>query len=414
MCEPSRFADTHEAHNAYKHTHIREHTTQTYGSINSKAFFLSSFCSLCLSARIYPRNTLETHWEPNEANQIERSWMERKKYTSENEIWTKKIPWNRFNRQTYDDARRCLRHCMQFQNEMRMMCVFTVQRLTECPNASYSRMGIQLFLRENFEWWQKKKRRQNAQTERFCRRQQFIVWLSFAVSLFLFIFPFPISEQQQTPTNQPIYGVNFLELNFLVFLYALFFSTSNWANHKLRLRVEYEFLKRTSSHVNVDSDSFYFNYSFFIAFVDGISWWTIKKQKNDFFVCFLHTKNNWIRCFHTHRAHNYTTKWTRKAMKRKEKTEKLCRVTLLSNIFPSDNESIQFTTERKSCRALVCMLRTSGFCAFCVRRWRARSDDRRRDLIVVLCLCSPNRGRLCVCSHVRTLLMPKTRCQKRP
>lgn len=76
---------------------------------------------------------------------------------------------------------------------------------------------------------------------------------------------------------------------------------------------------------------------------------------------FAHTKtielaaHTLTRTRDTPHGQNYTTNGTKKAMKRKEKTEKLCRVTLSSNIFPSDNESIQFTTERKSCRAVVCM-----------------------------------------------------------
>lgn len=87
-----------------------------------------------------------------------------------------------------------------------------------------------------------------------------------------------------------------------------------------------------------------------------------------------------------------------------KKLKKLCRVTLWSNIFPSDNESIQFTTERKSRGAVVCMpsaarrafVRRS--CAFL--RWQRRrretpsSGNRKR---VPRCVCvRPMCGCECV------------------
>lgn len=97
------------------------------------------------------------------------------------------------------------------------------------------------------------------------------------------------------------------------------------------------------------------------AFVYGIS---CMEQRHS--ICTLTPSLSLTRQEHTLRLHNQRMKQWKK--ERKKKTEKLCRVTLSSNIFPSDNESIQFTTERKSRRAVRSQhhvgLLFEEFCAF--------------------------------------------------
>lgn len=211
-------------------THTRENTTQTYGSINSKAFSLC-LC-LCRSTRIYPRNTLETHWKPNEANQIERSWMDRRRTKEMHKRKTK------YGQRKFHGIDLIAKHMTTLDGVYDIACNFKwnandvcslFSALLSVPMRAIRVWAFNYFyekiLNVGKKIEEKNKRRQNTHdTHWTVLPPPAIYCVTFIRSL---AFPFRISvshfETTKKPTNQPIYGVNLLELNFLVF-YTFYFS----------------------------------------------------------------------------------------------------------------------------------------------------------------------------------------------